>query len=155
MGKLIKCKDCKAEISKKAKACPNCGSPTKQKVGCISSLISTIIVLGLFFLGMQTCLDSLDEIPQVPWEQQDSKATAYRMCADWVKERLKSPSTAKFPGVFDGRLDDIVRTNQRYFIKSYVDAQNSFGAVVRTNWTCSTTQKSEGNWTLNKINLLE
>ena len=31
MSKLINCKSCGAEISKKAKSCPKCGEPNKQK----------------------------------------------------------------------------------------------------------------------------
>lgn len=47
-----------------------------------------------------------------------------------VKEKLKSPSTAKFP------LDSysVLRSGSNWMIGGYVDAQNGFGATVRSNW---------------------
>ncbi|GEM_PF-2626972 len=87
------------------------------------------------------------------WKTSDNKSMAYLMCEDWVKNRLKSPSSAEFPGVFDGKLENIIQTNQRYSIRSYVDSQNSFGAMLRTNFHCVTTQTSEGNWELNRLEI--
>lgn len=48
-----------------------------------------------------------------------------------VKERLKSPSTAKFP------LDSysVSRSGNNWKVSGYVDAQNGFGAISRSNWT--------------------
>lgn len=31
---LIKCKECRIEVSDKAKNCPNCGAPIKSRIGC-------------------------------------------------------------------------------------------------------------------------
>ncbi len=53
MGKLVKCKDCGNEITKKAASCPSCGSPQKVKsgrfLGCSTPiwvlLIGTIVAL--------------------------------------------------------------------------------------------------------------
>ncbi len=48
---LIKCKECKAEISNKAKSCPQCGAPIKLKTSPIAwailAIMITIIVIGL------------------------------------------------------------------------------------------------------------
>jgi hypothetical protein len=61
------------------------------------------------------------------WKTEDNKSMAYIMMEDFVKQRLKAPSTAKFPGVFDGKLDHVTSLGgQKYRIVSYVDAQNSF-----------------------------
>ncbi|MEA5023919.1 hypothetical protein SDC9_15167 [bioreactor metagenome] len=49
-----------------------------------------------------------------------------------VKANLKSPSTAKFSKWDDSlvkKLDD-----NKYSVKGYVDAQNGFGATVRSNY---------------------
>lgn len=153
MGKLITCKDCGNSISKKAKTCPKCGAPTKSKPGCIQNLFSLIILIALLYWGVSSCFEGIENMPDVPWDQQDNSSMAYIMCENWVKERLKSPSTAEFPSVWDGKLDKITKANQRYYIVSYVDSQNSFGATVRTNWTCSTTQTSEDNWQLNSLSI--
>jgi hypothetical protein len=49
-----------------------------------------------------------------------------------VKEELKSPSSAKFPVCSEM---DITNTRNTWTIKSYVEAQNSFGAMIKTNFT--------------------
>jgi len=43
---LIKCKECKKKVSEKAKNCPSCGAPVKNRVGC-----GGFIVI-LFFMGV-------------------------------------------------------------------------------------------------------
>ena len=55
---------------------------------------------------------------------------AYVMTQDQVRARLRSPSSAKFPWI-----TDIVAKhtgNCKYQIIAYVDAQNGFGAMLRT-----------------------
>lgn len=63
----------------------------------------------------------------------DRSDMAFIQCKHLVSERLKSPSTADFP--FLDR-DAWRFSDQTYVIKSYVDAQNSFGAMMRNNWYC-------------------
>lgn len=48
---------------------------------------------------------------------------------------LKSPSTAVYPDVLG---DDwtVVRDSDYFYVKSYVDSQNGFGATLRTNFIC-------------------
>lgn len=62
------------------------------------------------------------------------KTMALIMSQDFVKRELKSPSTAKFPSIHR----DGVRVNQtgdcKFRVSAYVDAQNGFGAVVRTRY---------------------
>lgn len=56
----------------------------------------------------------------------------------YVKQLLKSPSTAVFGTA------DITEVEQGVFsVQSYVDSQNDFGGVVRTNYEC--TVRYEGN----------
>lgn len=43
MSKLVTCPDCGKQISKQAKACPNCGSPQKSGVGSMGRIISWFI----------------------------------------------------------------------------------------------------------------
>jgi len=53
-----------------------------------------------------------------------------------VKEKLKSPSTAKFAGLLLERGDYRIYTmpDGSYRVVSWVDAQNSFGAMLRNHW---------------------
>lgn len=64
--------------------------------------------------------------------KEESAGMAIVLCEMHAKNVLKSPRSAKFPwakkAVFDGELA---------ILKSYVDAQNSFGAMIRTNYICT------------------
>ena len=49
-----------------------------------------------------------------------------------VKQRLKSPSTAEFPGrVWSKDQWNVFKKDGNIYVESYVDAQNSFGATSR------------------------
>jgi hypothetical protein len=62
---------------------------------------------------------------------------AYNYAETYVKQRLKSPSTAEFAGLFEKR-DHITKVGDReYKITSYVDSQNGFGATLRSKWSCT------------------
>ena len=43
MAKLLKCRDCEHEISKKAKLCPSCGAPQKTRTSPVTKLLAIII----------------------------------------------------------------------------------------------------------------
>jgi hypothetical protein len=43
---------------------------------------------------------------------------------------LKSPSTANFSGLAE---TEIISIKKGYMVSGFVDSQNSFGAMVRTN----------------------
>ncbi|MCY1513860.1 hypothetical protein D9M68_483810 [compost metagenome] len=90
------------------------------------------------------------------WKAKDNPTMAYIMMEDFVKARLKAPATAKFPGILDGR-DKHVKAlgEQRYFIFSYVDAQNSFGASIRTRFEGKIQQTAKGEWQLESLRLIE
>lgn len=94
-----------------------------------------------------------DQIERNAWKTRDSKVSAYIMCEDWIEQRLKTPATAEFQGVLSGRYDRVIQTNQRYSIRSYVDSQNGFGAMIRSDFHCVTTQTSDGEWELNRLDI--
>ena len=61
---------------------------------------------------------------------------AFNYSTEFVKQRLKSPSTAKFPGTFEKR-DYITKvSDDKYIIDAWVDSQNGFGAMVRSKYHC-------------------
>lgn len=65
---------------------------------------------------------------------------ARTQCQEWVKEKLKSPSTADFSGqVVNGGPSS-------WTISGNVDSQNSFGATVRSSWTCDISVSGD-QWT--------
>ena len=63
-----------------------------------------------------------------------------------VQKRLKAPTSAKFPGcsAYTVKTND-ARTE--FFVTGYVDAQNSFGAMIRTRFSVAMTKgKTDDSW---------
>jgi len=52
----------------------------------------------------------------------------------YVDLALKAPSTAKFPYYGDFIAYQTTENNDVWEVTGYVDAQNSFGAMLRSNW---------------------
>ncbi len=61
------------------------------------------------------------------------KAGAGLVCEDFVDDRLKSPGSAEFSAQ---RIDVIDPEKGRYDVTGVVDAENSFGALLRSNYRC-------------------
>ena len=55
-----------------------------------------------------------------------------------VKEKLKSPSTANFPSYSTWNVS---KSGNTYSVSSYVDAENGFGAEIRTYFSVDVTVK--------------
>ena len=70
-----------------------------------------------------------------------SDSEAWACTQDIVEGNLKSPSTAKFCKVTDAT---ITHDGDKYTVKGWVDAANSFGATVRTNFTVEYTATAKG-----------
>ena len=101
-------------------------------------------------------LGSADEGPD-DWKSEDNSNMSYIMMKDFVKQRLKAPSTAIFPEVLERDRDNHVRSlgDHKYHISSYVDAQNSFGAMMRTRFEGEIQQISKDQWQLLSLQLIE
>jgi len=69
---------------------------------------------------------------------------AYVMCQDRVKESLKAPSTAEFSGITETQIAP--QGNRKYAVIGWVDAQNSFGAKLRTKYICKATDEGNSQW---------
>jgi DNA-directed RNA polymerase subunit RPC12/RpoP len=85
----------------------------------VGILVSIIILISLFSLGEEN-------------NSSPSDTEAYVKAMRFVKEQLISPSSAKFPN-WDYQI--FQSGDLRWTIKSYVDAQNGFGALIRQNYT--------------------
>lgn len=67
----------------------------------------------------------------------DNSFLAYNYAEDFVKENLTSPSTAEFPETLT-KKDHVTRLDaSTYKIVSWVDSQNTYGAVVRSKFACT------------------
>lgn len=60
------------------------------------------------------------------------EATKYQLlCEEQVKSVLKAPNTAKFPVITEWGFG---KTKKNIIVQGYVDAQNSFGAEIRSDF---------------------
>ncbi|MBW2602686.1 MAG: hypothetical protein JRE28_00010 [Deltaproteobacteria bacterium] len=138
-------------------------SSKPKKSGCGMGCGGILLVLFILFI-IGSIMNSLEDktsgkkstAPTTSWREQDRSSMAYIMMEDYVKTRLKSPKSAEFPGVFDGKLDHVSYLgNQKYRINSWVDAQNAFGATIRTRFVGEIEQVSIDQWRLVSLRLLE
>lgn len=147
---LIRCRECGREVSDKAQACPNCGAPVAgaatntagagataaqteaQKAqlttakgcgGCLG-LIIVLALIGYLFPNKESGHDGARDLTIMSAIQ----------CRDFVKARLKAPATADFSSLSGSATS---AGNNKYVVHAYVDAQNGFGANIRTTYTCS------------------
>ena len=80
------------------------------------------------------------------------KIEAWVMAKSFVKEYLKSPSTADFGGTFTDYQDPeqcvTYMGDNTYHVRGWVDAQNSFGGTVRTNFLLKLKYNGNESWSL-------
>lgn len=115
------------------------------------------ILTPLFLLGFAIYMGFFWKAPVVKedpdaWKTKDNKTMAYTMMQGFVNEYLKSPGSAKFEWISEPDCK-IERDETTYVITSWVDSQNSFGALVRTKFNGMVEQTDNNNWTLRYLNL--
>lgn len=123
-------------------------NPKHTAIGCVS-ILAVLVVIGI---AVAAATDDSDSKPS-------GETAAAVMCEDFVKQRLKSPATANFPGVTDA---DYATTKVlsdtkpwKYQVTGVVDSQNGFGATVRSNYVCTVSTKDNDTWTLNDLDLTQ
>lgn len=144
---LINCPECKKEVSDLAKTCPHCGyqlikdkvqktniqsKKPKKESGCLTLFVIGVVLILIFYI-----IGSIGDNSSSSNSTSTNKFLAYNYAEDFVEKKLKSPSTAEFPGVTekDKHITDL--GGGKYEINSWVDSQNGFGAMIRTNFSCT------------------
>lgn len=144
---LISCTECSKEISDQAASCPGCGAPNKvaaEKAAAAKQYEQGSGGLWWVALGVIAVV-----VFAVIAGKGDRSADAIFSCTSAVKEKLKSPTSADFPRTGQ----EIVKLGDSglVVVRGYVDAENSFGAKIRSRYTCrvdvgeeyATTMKAE------------
>lgn len=65
-------------------------------------------------------------------------------CHDRIESRLKSPGTANYSG------ENLSSNGNQWTLTGSVDSQNSFGGVVRNDFTCVATGSGD-NWSVTSL----
>jgi hypothetical protein len=97
------------------------------QIGCgVAAVLGLVILLVSLFSDGSGGRSKVSAPPH-------SSLDAYVMCKQFLEDRLKAPKTADYPLE---RSSDVTEAlgGGRYRVRSYVDAQNSFGAMIRTRY---------------------
>jgi len=93
-----------------------------------------LIGLTLLLTGCSSAEEKAKQKEASAKRECESRVSAFIMSTNFAKRQLRSPTTAKFPSANDRD----VRTNYigecKHEVFGYVDAQNAFGATVRTHY---------------------
>lgn len=79
---------------------------------------------------------------------ENNKTDAWVLAKYSVEQKLKSPSSAKFPSKSKAT---ILENEDGCTVVSYVDAENSFGAKVRSKFVVDLTKKPNGEYILESV----
>lgn len=91
-------------------------------IGGIGLALVAVLIVVSVAVGGTSDRDRADD-PQT--QAMGAKLT----CQDWVRDKLKAPSTAVFSGVS-------TTGSGPWTVTGNVDAENSFGATIRSAWSC-------------------
>lgn len=126
-----------------------------KKAKIISFSLIVIIVAGLIAsISYNVLTSNNDASPNktiTSNQGNETNRSAFDMATYCVRQKLKSPSTADFPAYSD---DYISHSDDEYTVSAYVDAQNSFGATVRTYFIVRMT-KVGYDWTNVTVDFIE
>lgn len=94
------------------------------------------IIIGLLAVIIVCIIIVVGNMPEAPNTSsvQDKAIEAFFASQEFVKKQLKAPATTKFPDPSQARV--LIGENSHYRVISYVDAQNSFGALIRSHYEC-------------------
>jgi len=137
---VIKCKHCGVMLSDDLLTNESNKKVKPKRLGCGCSLL--IIIGSVFFIVM---FNSNSTSPDT--------IGAYVFSQQVIKNLLKSPRSAIFATYNESRVSYL--TNKKYGVRSYVDSQNSFGALLRTYFTVIVEEKGKNNWEVIDIKLDE
>jgi len=123
------------------------GAPARVKTGALGAVppkaMPWLIGIGVLFLigvlsgggaGGATDLD------------------AWQMSKQFVTRGLKAPKTADFPW-FSEEFVQRGQGSNDFTVSAYVDSQNSFGALIRSDWTARVHHEGSGNWRLRYLRI--
>lgn len=146
------CRACGHVVHFDARTCPDCGVPDpstrKHREKSQAELVGILGAAG--FVGFLFFACVLRSGPDSSTSQGSSdysdKIGAMTTAQEIIKRELKSPSTADFPW----SIDEYVITNlggNRWTVSGYVDAQNGFGAMIRSDWNVTFAERESGSKT--------
>lgn len=134
--------------------CPSCGAPEPgvpdgkgPKQYNAAWLLLAIPILAVFLIVVDRTQPTADERRAQALEEwgRRAQATVAVGCMEAVEAKLQAPRSAKFP--FGLGSEVVLAGDTAAALRSYVDAENTFGAMVRTDFVC-TGKIENGSWVI-------
>lgn len=105
------------------------------------SKIAAGVIMVAVVVGVVSCLRSLGD----GGGDGRNDGMAKVMCENFIKDQLKAPATADFSSIFS---TTITGSGNDYTVAGTVDAENSFGAKLHSNYTCEVHDNGGDRWSL-------
>ena len=108
-----------------------------------------LLACGIWILVPQNYFRKASDI-----KSSDYATSNIAVCTEaqiFIKNNLKAPSTAKFPYCSDMEIEPL--GYKKYRATGYVDAQNSFGAMVRTYYVVEMKYMGNDHWELLSLDI--
>ena len=108
-------------------------------------------LLGLLLIGGCLSAEDKKELAEERRREQQygSRSMAWIMAQDFVEARLKSPGSASYGDWLEQNYSDNVTDlgEGLYHTRGWVDSQNGFGAMLRSNFLCTLQYNGNDRWT--------
>lgn len=136
---MTKCKECGADISTKAEACPKCGARQPRPTSGCAWLVAIFVALPLLIFWLR----SVDRVSNAAPRRSSvsgkgvgpNDIDAQLMCTKAIKAATKNPSAAVIP-----HSANQAQSSGFYFVWNRGDGlrlQNDFGALNDAEVTCA------------------
>jgi hypothetical protein len=121
-----------------------------RRIGC---LLIIVLVVGAWLAA--ECggggNGGSDPVDTDPVDTDGDTIGAYVVCQQFVEEELRAPATAEFGGPYSEVTEDL--GSGRYRVTTYVDAENAFGAMIRTDFECVVSHVSGDQYRLESLDI--
>ena len=118
----------------------------------ITSIVVTVIIFVIIITIAFTCCDGCGGDSKSDKEGH-SEVEAWVAAKIEVENNLKSPKTASFPWSYE---EYVTKINDNIFkVRAYVDSENSFGANIRTNFSCTVEFTGEDTYIVKDLQFWE
>lgn len=95
----------------------------QNKSALVVAIILAVLVLSYLVISENSKEEKIFE--------KDLKIDAFVIAKNFIRQNLKAPSTAEFQSYPEATISN---DGNQFTIYTYVDAQNSFGAMIRTHF---------------------
>lgn len=82
---------------------------------------------------------------------QELSIRAYLMSERFVKQQLRAPATAIFPSITEAAITYLGAG--RFFIAAHVDAENGFGALIRSPFNVTLRYVGNETWEVERVHI--